>query len=215
MIYKSKKDKNILAKVVEQDEERKTVILEYITGEQSGKTFNITTSTLKRWWSKVNESEIESIDISVETPKEIPSVLKNLDYEKINTPYPEPKEQKYIPKPKSVIEYEEKKKKVKCEIKLPDNYEDFATELSDKNIKIQRVNKGYLALEDTTKLKLLSTGIGVLATDKLGNELSLNGLQCRECIEKGTPFRFDIKTQEQYDKLITVLQTLYNTQEEN
>lgn len=44
---------NMVAAVVEMDEKTKTVMLEY----ENGKTTNISTSTLKRWWKPIQEED--------------------------------------------------------------------------------------------------------------------------------------------------------------
>lgn len=192
MKYISKKDPTVTAALDYVNEEYNTVRLIYLTGDKAGKSFDVTQSTLKRWWKKdktVSEEEVKQ--------------------EIINTPYPEPKEQKYIPKPQSVIEYEESKKRVKCTFELPASYEDFADLLATNHIEIARVNTGYIALKDSTKLKLLRSGIGILATTELAELLAKKGMTSKPCIEKGTPFRFDAKSQEDFDNLINALKELY------
>jgi len=193
MVYQSKKNPEVTASLDFENEKFRTVTLIYLTGKDKGKSFTITTSTLKRWW-KVSNEELK------------PSVLNNLDYEKINEPYPEPKEQRYIPVPKSVLEYEAaRSRKKSCNFDKPNDYEEFGDLLGEHNVKIKKVNSGYISLIDNSKLKLLTDCIGVLASDNLGEQLSKRGLKCKACIEKGTPFRFDIKSQEDFDILIEVL----------
>jgi len=192
-IYRSKKKTDVTAKVVKRPNET-TVILEYVTGDEVGKTTSITTGTLARYWRK--EKSVEEI--------------LDLDTEKINEPYKPDVKPHYIPKPEAVKEYEERKKKVKCNFTLPTDYEDFADKLTDHDIALKSVNKGYIALADSSKLKLLGSGIGILASDKLGEEFVKKGFSSKPCIEKGTPFRFDIKTEDEYNTMYEVLASIYS-----
>ena len=95
---------------------------------------------------------------------------------------------------------------------MPADYEQFADILASKDVALKGVNKGYIALPDNSKLKLLSTGIGVLASDALGEKLTLKGFKSKACIEKGTPFRFDIKTESDCNTMYEVLSDLYKIQ---
>lgn len=56
MMYVSKKNEEVRAKVIQEEEKYGTVLLEYVSGEKVGKNFSITTSTLKRWWRKADET---------------------------------------------------------------------------------------------------------------------------------------------------------------
>ena len=137
-MYQSKRNPEIKAKLESKDEKFKTVILEYVSGNEAGKTISITESTFKRWWKKV-EDEIVSEPI---IEKKASDIL-NLDYDKINEPYPEPTKQKYVPIPDSVIEYEEKKK-VRYNADLPtqdDMIEQFGKKLSKINTERQGLIK--------------------------------------------------------------------------
>ena len=60
-IYSSKKDSQVSAKVISFDDKFNTVLIEYLTGDKIGKTANITTSTLKRWW-KIEDQD-RNLDI--------------------------------------------------------------------------------------------------------------------------------------------------------
>lgn len=205
-IYRSKKpDKTDLTAELVKRPNESTVILKYLTGDEKGKSVTISTSTLKRYWRKEQSDEV------TETPKEkTPEEILNIDMEEVNKPYKPDVTPHYIEKPESVKEYEEsKRRKPKCEFKLPETYSEYADILADNDVKLKSVNKGYIALEDASKLKLLSTGIGVLASTALGEALAKSGLTSRPCIEQGTPFRFDIKTSEQNDALIKALAFLY------
>ena len=192
MKYKSKKDPNVIVEYDGENEKCKTTRLKYLTGEKTGKTFDVANTTLKRWWSKIEEKD--------ENPL-------NLDYDKINEPYPEPKEQKYIPKPQAVIDYEENKikKRAVCTFDMPKDYEQFGDILAERGVELKRVNTGYISLPDNSKLKLLKTGVGILASTDLAEKLAKCGLKSKPCIEKGTPFRFDACNQIDYDTLLEVL----------
>ena len=187
MKYQSKKDPTIFATVDSYDEKYKTTILVYETGENKGKSINVASTTLKRWWRKVEDDN-----------------PLNIDMEQISKPYKPDVTPHYIPKPQSVIEYEENKKKARKKVldfTLPSDYEVFADMLANNSITIKRVNTGYISLPDNTKLKLLTNGIGILASNDVAEQLSKRGLPSKSCIEKGTPFRFDITNAEEYDKM--------------
>ena len=173
-----------------------------MTGDEKGKSVTISTSTLKRYWRK-EQAEDTTTEKSAEE-------ILGIDMEEVNKPYKPDVTPHYIEKPESVKEYEEnKRRKPKCEFAIPSSYNEYADILADNDVRLKSVNKGYIALEDASKLKLLSTGIGVLASTALGEALAKSGLTSRPCIEKGTPFRFDIKTSEQNDALIKALAFLY------
>jgi len=209
VIYESKKNVGMKVKVVDKvsNGANTAYMLEYLPGYDDSKTghqFSISESTLKRWWKLV--------DVTEEPEEKSVAEILHLDMDKINEPYPEPKEQKYIPKPQSVIEYEEKKTRARrkeLDFELPKSYEEFADYLANNNIKIARVNTGYISFADSSKLKLLTSGIGVLASNDLGTLLAEKGLVSRPCIEKGTPFRFDAQHKDEYDALVYALQSLY------
>lgn len=196
-IYQSKKPgkSDIKAELVKKPNEN-TVILKYLNGEHEGKTVTITTGTLKRYWREIKQEK---------TAEEV----LGIDMEEVNKPYKPDVKPHYIPKPDSVKRYEESKKKIKCDFALPDSYESFADTLAENGVKLKSVNKGYIALEDSSKLKLLTGGIGILASDELGEALANSGLTSRPCIEKGTPFRFDVVKKEDYDIMCKVLSDIY------
>jgi hypothetical protein len=59
----SKKDKpEIKGRIVEENKKFGSVVIEYLTGEEAGKTTNISNSTLKRWWrveGEVDDAQVE------------------------------------------------------------------------------------------------------------------------------------------------------------
>jgi hypothetical protein len=65
MMYQSKKDETVFAKLVSTDAKYKTSLLEYTTGEKVGQTFSVSDATLKRWWRK-SENEADAGDLPVE-----------------------------------------------------------------------------------------------------------------------------------------------------
>ena len=195
MIYQNKENPEITASLDFENPKFMTVNMIYLTGPEKGKSFTITNSTLHNKWREkpIDEAECKSF-------------LDTIDMKKVNEPYPEPKFQTYIPVPKSVLEYEASKiKKKKCTFNKPENYDVFADILAERGVKIARVNSGYIALPDTSKLKLLTTSIGILSANDLAVKFVTAGFVCKPCPEKGTPFRFDICTQEEYDKMLEVL----------
>lgn len=196
MTYKSKKDPTVTAVLDFKNPKFKTTQLIYVTGPNKGKSFSISDSTLKMWWEEVVEEDK-------------PGVLSNLDYDKINTPYPEPKEKKYIPKPQSVIDYENnkirKQQRYVCSFEKPANYDEFADLLVKHGVKMKGVNKEYISLPDNSKIKNRASGIALLASQNIGEMFIKEGYECKACPEKGTPFRFDFNTQEDFNKMLEVL----------
>lgn len=67
MIYRYKRNEEIIAEEVERDDLRKTVILKYLSGDKVNKTVCITSSTLKRWWTP--EAKEKTSEVKEETPK--------------------------------------------------------------------------------------------------------------------------------------------------
>ena len=61
-MYQSKKDPNVTAEVQSYDEKYKTVTLLGKTGPEAGKSFSITSATLKRWWKQIDENGNEIKD---------------------------------------------------------------------------------------------------------------------------------------------------------
>lgn len=190
--YRSKKDSSIEAHVDSVSDKFGTTMLVYDTGEKSGTTFTISNSTLKRWWRKIDDDNPLDIDM-----------------DKVNEPYPEPKEQKYVPVPEAVKEYEEVKRMRRMgknkDVDTPKDLENIAITLGEKSIPIKRLNKGYISLIDNTKIKVFNSGIGILASNTVGEALSKIGMTSRTCIEPGTPFRFDISTNEDFEKALDAI----------
>lgn len=189
IIYKSKKNPELSAKLVSTEEKYGTVILEYTSGSDVGKTISITTSTLKRWWKRIEdpESPLESL---------------NIDIDKVNEPYPEPKVQKYIPKPKSVIEYEEKKNK-SYNLNLP-GFESIVEDLGEHCVKVNN-NSSYVKFADKSTLWRKSGRIDVYASQDLWELLTEAGLESRANKDKDRPFAFKIDTQDKYDIVSSVI----------
>ena len=115
MMYQSKKDESVMAKVVETDEKYKTSILEYTTGEKVGQTINVTEATLKRWWKKVEETEVKEtevlhVDVVDDESGETVSMDINPDefvpgVDDVDVKYDfNNQEKKYIPMPQAVCE---------------------------------------------------------------------------------------------------------------
>lgn len=193
-IYQSKKDPSVTAKLEKKEEKYGTVLLEYITGNEVGKTISITSSTLKRWWKLL------------ETKTEGESFEDTIDYEKVNTKYPEPKEKKYIPKPQSVIEYEAKKEK-RYNSDLPTQdcmVERFASILS-------KINKTYIVFKTSgCWLERKSGYINLYASEEVWKILSEKGMEARKNGMKNTklPVVFKITTMEEYELVAGVLENV-------
>jgi hypothetical protein len=187
-IYVSKKNKEVKAEVLRREEKYKTVIIKYLSGEKEGTSVSITESTFKRWWKKDETSFADSIDM-----------------EQVNTPYPEPKEKKYIPKPESVIEYENnKKRRAGYNTDLPE-FNDIVDKIGDKCSKINESSK-YVAIKDSkTTLWRKSRCIDVYADNDMAEKLSSKGLISGPNKDKDRPFHFKFETSDDLEKFISVL----------
>ena len=206
MKYQSKKNPEIIASLDFKEEKFKTVRLIYLTGTDAGKSVSITESTFKRWWKKYEEPAEPNSDGSITKSEEVVAPAKNspldclnIDYNKVNEPYPEPNEQKYVKKPQSVIDYENHGKRYNTE--LPD----FDNMVKLLNPVIKKINKGYIKLEDGTTIWRKSTIINIYAADKTWELLTFSGLKSRVNKDKDRPYAFDIKTLDEFNKVLDAL----------
>lgn len=186
MKYTSKKDPTVTAQLNTMSEKYGTVSMTYLSGPNEGKSFDITTSTLKRWWKADNS---------------VSSVL-DIDEEKVNTPYKPDVTPHYIPKPQSVIEYE-KKQKVFHNSDLPE-FEAIVDTLGSLCTKVNE-NSKYIKFSDKSTLWRKERRIDIYAAESLWEKLANAGLQSSANKDKDRPFAFKIETQEQYDIVVTTL----------
>ena len=184
-IYTSKKHPNVTAKIVKEPNTA-TVILEYLTGDEVGKTVTVSTSTLKRWWSKEKSA----------------NEILGVDNDELNQPYPEPKEKKYIPKPQSVIEYEEKKRN-KFNKDLP-KYEELIDILD--SIYYKRYDKdSHFLFRDNSSVWRKSSCIDSYVTEELWIKLTEAGFTSKPNKDSKRPYAIHITTSEEWDKFLSVL----------
>lgn len=192
MKYKDKRNETIIARVESENEKYGTYTLVYETGPNEGKAFDITGATLRRWWSKVDETEKTEAEIL------------NLDVNVINEPYPEPKKKKYIPKPDSVVEYEKKKRGRKFNDNLP-TFEEVVELLGSYCSKVNE-NSSYIKFNDKkSTLWRKSTCISVYAATDFAEKLVNVGFASSVNKDKERPFAFKIETREDFDKLVAVI----------
>jgi hypothetical protein len=208
MKYQSKKNPEVIASLTQQDEKYKTVIMVYLTGPDTGKAVSITEATLKRWWRKYDGD----VDTSASTQPKVqpaetsPLDVLNIDYEKVNEPYPEPKEKKYIKKPDSVIEYENRKRK-----DYGKDLPTFEEMQNDFQTILLKLNKGYFYLKDGTSTKDTSTiwrhasKVQVYANEATWTKLTAAGFKSEKNNDKARPFGFKITDREQYSKMVKAL----------
>lgn len=213
MKYQSKKHPEVIASLDSKNEKFKTVILIYLTGPDAGKSVSITESTFKRWWKKYEEPEQLNSDGTITKEEDVvaptptsPLDSLGIDYDKVNEPYPEPKEQKYIKKPESVVAYENRRRKHNDD--LPE-FDDMTAILSSV---VKKVNKGYVRLEDGTTIWRKPTLINVYAADKTWEILTEAGFKSRvntygksKTIDKDRPYAFDIYSKEDFDRVVAAL----------
>ena len=194
MQYKSKKTGE-LAHFDSKDEKYGTTTLVYDSGDKKGTAFQVTGSTLKRWWKKVDDSnEQESAD-------EEPKSVSDIDAERINEPYPEPKEQKYIPKPKAVKELEARKKRVRG--KYNDTLPDYETATNQLGKVLKKINKGYAVFKNGSSLHRLNPAIIIYAEDQYREILEGLGLEVGDnSQDSARPYKFAIKDVDTWNSFV-------------
>ena len=73
-VYVSRRDETVKVKLIKYEEKFKTYLVEYITGEHKGKTTSFSSSTMKRWWKKIEDDttkdDVEEAPIALNTKKE-------------------------------------------------------------------------------------------------------------------------------------------------
>jgi hypothetical protein len=194
-IYTNKKHPEVTAKIVKQPNES-TVILEYLTGDEVGKTVTVTTGTLKRWWGKSTEKSANEI--------------LGVDADELNEPYPEPKEKKYIPKPQAVVEYEEKKKS-RFNNDLP-KYEDLEGLLDD--IYFKKYDKdSHFMFKDKSTLWRKSSCIDLYVTEELWTKFTEAGFTSKPNKDKDRPFAIKVVTNDEWNLCLSVLNGMYRNEE--
>lgn len=187
MIYQSKKNPDVTAKIVKKPNEA-TVILEYLTGDEQGKNVTITTSTLQRYWRKTNEEEKSAAEIL------------NVDMDEVNKPYKPEVTPHYIPKPESVKEYEEKKKRKQVDVP------DFDTLVDDLGSVCVKVNTGYVKLKDKfTTVWRKPGGVFVYTIEELWTALTNAGLTSKPNGDKHRPYGFEITNMDDYNTMKEVI----------
>lgn len=186
MKYQSKKHPEITAVYDFQNPKTKTITMIYLTGEKAGYSFDISPSTLKRWWKKVEISEQE------------------LNEERINTPYHPDVTPHYIPKPQSVIDYEEKKLNARKNLELPD-FETIVDDLGSILRKANETSKYVMLSNSDTTIWRKSKVIDIYADEETWLKLVDQGLQSSSNKDSKRPYAIKIKTAEEYKKVLDAL----------
>lgn len=182
MKYRSKKDPEVTAAFDFQDEKTKVNHMIYLTGEKAGYAFEISSSTLKRWWTKVDA-----------TQEEINSDIINAPYHPNVTPH-------YIPVPDSVKEYEAMKTKKRRNNDLPD----FESMVEEFAVATQRINESskYIALKDSqTTIWRKSTCIDIYADEMMWERFVVEGLESKPNKDAKRPFAIKVKTEKDYERM--------------
>lgn len=182
MKYQSKKDPTITAAFDFQDEKTKVNHMIYLTGEKAGYSFEVSSSTLKRWWTKVEITKEE------------------LDAEIINTPYHPDVTPHYIPVPDSVKEYEASKKRNRVNADIPD-FETMSEEFASFSKKINEKSQ-YIAIKDSdTTIWRKAQRIDIYADQMMWERFVAQGLQSTENKDKKRPFHIKIETEKDYERM--------------
>lgn len=197
MKYQNRKDPSKIAEVVKEEPKYNTLILKILEGDGAGKQISITTSTLKRYWKLIEETEsVEETSLAKEM---------NIDMAKVNEPYPEPKEKKYIPKPQSVIEYEAKQ--AKRYNSLVPEFSDIADTFSEILKKVNE-NSKYVMFKDGSTLWRKSGWLDMYVTEAVWTKLTELGFESKPNKDKDRPFAFRITSSEEYEKIVEALKCM-------
>lgn len=200
MTYQSKKDPEVTAAFDFEDPKYKTTRLIYLTGPKKGQSIAVSNSTLKRWWKKLdgkNEPEVE---------EEVIDNPLNLDFEQVNQPYKPNVTPHFIPKPQSVIEYEEQKHS-RNNSELP-SFEELCDMFGPVLKKINEKSV-YMIFKDKTALHRKAQYIKLYTVENIWTQLAEKGLESKPNNDKDRPFAFTIKTKDDFDIIAEVLiQTL-------
>lgn len=214
--YQSKKDPTVTAILVSQNEKYHTVSMQYVTGDDEGKNFDVSLSTLKRWWKKMNDDNVTepsvpanyvfANDVTIENTTTEDATEDttednngiDIDMDVVNQPYHPDVTPHYIPKPDSVVEYENNKRKRKFNEDLPD----YETICETFNEFLKKRNASYIRFKDGKGSTIFRKGqyIDIYATEELLEPLTRAGLTSSVNKDKDRPFHFRVSTMEDYDK---------------
>ena len=210
MKYQSKKDENVTATLISENEKYKTATLKYDSGDDEGKTFDVSQSTLKRWWKKV-----DSVKDDNSAPTENNSL--DIDPEVVNQPYAPNVTPHYIPKPDSVIEYEENKKKRRGSYNedVP-TFDVIVESFGSILVKVNETSK-YVKFKDGkgTTLWRKNSYIDIYATQEVFELLTNVGFVSEVNKDKDRPYHIRITTHDEWEKMSKVIiEHFNNTNEE-
>lgn len=210
MKYQSKKDENVTATLISENEKYKTATLKYDSGDDEGKTFDVSQSTLKRWWKKV-----DSVKDDNSAPTENNSL--DIDPEVVNQPYAPNVTPHYIPKPDSVIEYEENKKKRRGSYNedVP-TFDVIVESFGSILVKVNETSK-YVKFKDGkgTTLWRKNSYIDIYATQEVFELLTNVGFVSEVNKDKARPYHIRITTHDEWEKMSKVIiEHFNNTNEE-
>ena len=229
MKYQSKKDENVTATLISENEKYKTATLKYDSGDDEGKTFDVSQSTLKRWWKKMNDDNVtenvenivpanDMLDGNVEhiTPIEATNGI-DIDMDVVNQPYAPNVTPHYIPKPDSVIEYEENKKKRRGSYNedVP-TFDVIVESFGSILVKVNETSK-YVKFKDGkgTTLWRKNSYIDIYATQEVFELLTNVGFVSEVNKDKDRPYHIRITTHDEWEKMSKVIiEHFNNTNEE-
>lgn len=184
MRYKSKKDPTVIASYDFQNPKTKTIRMIYLTGDKAGNSFEISSSTLERWWSKVEADD------------------KEAEAEILNTPYRPNVTPHYIPKPESVIKYEERKRKARMNTEFPE----FKDMVNDLGSAVGKVNTGYIYIKNTkTTVWRQANAIVLYADEQVWEKFVAKGFKSESNPDKARPFTIKVKTADEYETFKSII----------
>lgn len=222
MEYQSKRDPSITATLLDRNDKYKTVSLKYTSGDKNGQTFDVSESTLKRWWKVMNDDN--SADVTTTEVEENSTLANdnplNIDPEVVNQPYAPNVTPHYIPKPQSVIEYEEGKKKRRGHFnsdlptfeELVDTFGEYLHKVNEKS--------GYIKFNDGKGSTIWRKNpyLDMFATQVLFEVVASAGLKSTANMDTARPYKFRIDNIDDYNHAKEAIINYYTqetTTEEN
>ena len=191
MRYRSKKDPNVTVLCDRNLGTSNEFIITYENGDNKGKAYMVTDKALEKYWEPIVEEDKSGL---------------NLDFDQINTPYPEPTEQKYVPVPDSVKEYEAKKHKSNRNTDIPE-FEDICKDYEKFIRRINEASKYVFLLDGTT----IERTPGFIRINTMANKMEIftkYGLIGESRNDKTRPLTYKLTTKEECDNLNNIVNDL-------
>ena len=182
---RSKRNPGIYAEMQYQKKDGK-YSMKYLNGDKLGHYFEVSLSTLERWWRVDND--YVNPDVMVISGVTIPK-------EGLDKPFKTSEEKKQIKKPKAVLEVESQV--------LP-TLESIAEILTRHKIAVKKVNKSYIVFDDETTLHRYKYDIRIYTNERVKALLENFGFIVTKNItpDKKRPFMTIAASKDQFNLVI-------------